>query len=53
MTPDPPVASAAALDGLTVIDLSPTRVGAQVSQVLADFGADVLWIEPPGGSRVA
>ena len=52
MTPDPPVASAAALDGLTVIDLSPTRVGAQVSQVLADFGADVLWIEPPGGSAL-
>ena len=52
MTPDPPVASAAALDGLTVIDLSPTRVGAQVSQVLADFGADVLWVEPPGGSAL-
>ena len=26
MTPDPPVASAAALDGLTVIDLSPTAL---------------------------
>ena len=40
------------LEGLTVIDLSPTRVGAQVTQTLADFGADVLWIEPPGGSAL-
>ncbi len=39
-----------ALDGLRVIDLSPTRLGAQVSQVLADFGADVVWVEPPGGA---
>jgi crotonobetainyl-CoA:carnitine CoA-transferase CaiB-like acyl-CoA transferase len=33
-----------------VVDLSPTRVGAQASQTLADFGADVIWVEPPGGS---
>ena len=39
-----------ALDGLRVVDLSPNRVGAQVSQVLADFGADVVWVEPPGGA---
>ena len=39
-----------ALDGLRVVDLSPTRLGAQVSQVLADFGADVVWVEPPGGA---
>ncbi len=39
-----------ALDGLRVIDLSPTRVGAQVSQLFADHGADVVWVEPPGGS---
>ncbi len=38
------------LDGLRVIDLSNSRVGAQASQVLADFGADVVWVEPPGGS---
>src|SRR5207342_3531392 len=41
-----------ALEGLTVIDLSPTRVGAQVSQVFADFGAEVLWVEPPHGSAL-
>src|SRR5262249_40695244 len=44
------VTKAGALDGLKVVDLSPTRVGAQASQTLADFGADVVWVEPPGGS---
>jgi crotonobetainyl-CoA:carnitine CoA-transferase CaiB-like acyl-CoA transferase len=39
-----------ALAGLRVIDLSPNRVGAQVSQLFADYGADVIWVEPPGGS---
>ena len=39
-----------ALSGLKVIDLSPTRLGAQVTQVLADYGADVVWVEPPGGA---
>ncbi|HEY2811948.1 MAG TPA: CoA transferase [Acidimicrobiales bacterium] len=38
------------LDGLRVVDLSQNRTGAQASQVLADFGAEVYWIEPPGGS---
>jgi len=40
------------LTGLTVIDLSPTRVGAQMSQVFADHGADVVWVEPPGGGAL-
>jgi crotonobetainyl-CoA:carnitine CoA-transferase CaiB-like acyl-CoA transferase len=40
------------LDNLRVVDLSPTRVGAQISQVFADNGADVLWVEPPGGSSL-
>lgn len=39
-----------ALDGLRVVDLSNMRTGAQVSQLLADFGADVVHVEPPGGS---
>jgi crotonobetainyl-CoA:carnitine CoA-transferase CaiB-like acyl-CoA transferase len=39
-----------ALEGLRVIDLSPTRLGAQVSQLFADFGAEVIWVEPPGGA---
>ncbi|MGD9795896.1 MAG: CoA transferase, partial [Acidimicrobiia bacterium] len=41
-----------ALEGLRVIDLSPTPVGAQVSQLFADFGAEVIWVEPPHGSAL-
>jgi crotonobetainyl-CoA:carnitine CoA-transferase CaiB-like acyl-CoA transferase len=41
-----------ALAGLRVVDLSPTRVGAQVSQLFADFGAEVIWVEPPGGASM-
>lgn len=37
---------------LRVLDLSPSRIGAQVSQFFADFGADVVWVEPPGGSAM-
>jgi crotonobetainyl-CoA:carnitine CoA-transferase CaiB-like acyl-CoA transferase len=40
------------LEGFRVVDLSPDRVGAQVSQTLADFGAEVIWVEPPEGSRL-
>jgi crotonobetainyl-CoA:carnitine CoA-transferase CaiB-like acyl-CoA transferase len=39
-----------ALEGLQVVSLSTTLVGAHVGQVFADFGADVIEIEPPGGS---
>lgn len=39
-----------ALSGLRVVDLSGSRAGAQATQVLADFGAEIVWIEPPGGS---
>lgn len=38
--------------GLRVIDLSPHRVGAQISQLFADFGADVIQVEPPGGAEI-
>lgn len=41
-----------ALGGLRVLDLSPNRVGAQVSQLFADFGAEVIWVEPPGGASL-
>ncbi len=40
----------APLDGLTVIDLSNTLTGTQMSQVLTDFGAKTVHVEPPGGS---
>jgi len=39
-----------ALGGLKVVDFSNVRTGSQASQVLADFGADVIHVEPPGGS---
>lgn len=39
-----------ALEGLKVLDLSNLRTGAQVSQFLADFGAEVIHVETPGGS---
>ncbi len=38
------------LAGLRVLDLAQTRAGAQATQTLADFGADVIWVEPPNGS---
>ncbi len=41
-----------ALTGLRILDLSPSRVGAQASQLFADFGADVIWVEPPGGAAL-
>ena len=39
-----------ALEGLTVVDVSTTPTGAHVSHLFADFGADVVCIEPPAGS---
>jgi len=40
----------AALAGLRALDLSTTLAGAHVGQLLADFGAEVVGVEPPGGS---
>jgi crotonobetainyl-CoA:carnitine CoA-transferase CaiB-like acyl-CoA transferase len=39
-----------ALDGLRVVDLSTTLTGAHTSQLFADFGAEVVMVEPVGGS---
>ena len=38
-----------AASGLRVLDLSTGPAGGLASMVLADFGADVMKIEPPGG----
>lgn len=38
------------LEGLRVLDLSTTLAGVRTSGVLADYGADVVWVEPPGGA---
>ena len=39
----------APLDGINVLDLSRGPVGGTTTMVLADFGADVVKIEPPAG----
>ena len=40
------------LAGTRVVDLSTTLPGVVCTQFLADSGADVLMVEPPGGSPV-
>ena len=35
--------------GLRVLDLTSTMAGAVTTMLLADFGADVVMVEPPGG----
>ncbi len=39
-----------AFEGLTVLELAGNQVGATVGQFFADYGADVVMVEPPGGS---
>jgi crotonobetainyl-CoA:carnitine CoA-transferase CaiB-like acyl-CoA transferase len=45
-----PDTDAGPLAGLRVLDLSNSPAGAQATQTLADFGAEVVHVEPPGGS---
>lgn len=40
-----------ALDGILVADFSRVLAGPLVSMTLADFGADVVKVEPPGGDE--
>ena len=42
--------SGSALEGVRVIDLT-DELGAYASRLLADLGAEVIRVEPPGGSR--
>jgi len=37
------------LDGITVVDCSHGLAGPRATGMLADYGADVWWVEPPGG----
>lgn len=41
-----------ALGGLVVVDLSTNLASAYTTMVLADHGAEVISVEPPGGSRL-
>ena len=41
----------AALEGVSVLDLTHCIAGPYCTRLLAGFGADVLKVEPPGGER--
>jgi crotonobetainyl-CoA:carnitine CoA-transferase CaiB-like acyl-CoA transferase len=52
MEHDATLESGGPLAGLRVLDLSNSVAGAQASQTLADFGAEVVYVEPLGGSSL-
>jgi crotonobetainyl-CoA:carnitine CoA-transferase CaiB-like acyl-CoA transferase len=37
------------LDGIRVVDCTRGTAGPRLTQLFADYGAEVAWIEPPGG----
>ena len=51
-TPAPPTVGAGPLQGLRVVEICSTIAGPACARLLADFGADVVKIEPPEGDPV-
>ena len=49
LSPSAPSLSPSALDGLKVLELGQLIAGPFAAKTLADFGAEVIKIEPPGG----
>ena len=39
------------LSGLRIVDCSSGTAGPRATGLFADYGADVVWVEPPGGDR--
>ena len=51
MTPTPPASSDLPLAGLRVVEFTHMVMGPVVGVILADLGAEVVKVEPPGGDK--